>query len=131
MNARVRMIGLVLAAALLVGATGCEFSNSERRKTEAATTEDMSAFRAELGRLRQDVDALIKTMRRAGLTAEEAETYFSRTLHETPPPPRRSGSWPPNVSSPRSPSPRASWTSPAAPCATRARNGTSPSTSST
>ena len=24
-------------------------------------------------------------MRRAGLTAEEAETYFSRTLHETPP----------------------------------------------
>jgi LysM repeat protein len=60
-----RSILVALAAALLVGALGCEFTNSERRKTEAATTEEMSAIRSELGRLRQDVDALDRDLARS------------------------------------------------------------------
>ena len=82
MNAGVRPIWQALAAALLVGALGCEFGNSERRKTEAATTEDMGAFRAELGRLRQDVDALERDMARSDKAIRDEIAALRQTVND-------------------------------------------------
>ncbi len=65
MRLSMRRAVVVIALLLVVAATGCEFSNSNRRKTEAATAADISTMREEVGRLRQDVEALENELTRS------------------------------------------------------------------
>ena len=49
---------VVIAAVFLLGAAGCEFANSGRKKHEAATTAEIKAVHDEVARLRVEVEAL-------------------------------------------------------------------------
>jgi len=60
-----RLLLVALTAVFLVGAAGCEFSNSEKKRIEAATAADIAAMRDEVARLRVDVESLDREMSRA------------------------------------------------------------------
>ena len=82
MRLSMRRAVVVIAVLLVVAATGCEFSNSSRRKTEAATAADISAMREELGRLRQDVEALENELSRSDRALRNELAAVQRALND-------------------------------------------------
>ncbi len=73
---------VVIAVLLVVAATGCEFSNSNRRKAEAAAAEDISAMREEVGRLRQDVEALENELSRSDRALRNELAAVQRAIND-------------------------------------------------
>ena len=71
-----------IAALLLVGATGCEFSNSSRKKVEASTAADISAMRNDIARLRQDVEALEAELGRSDKALRNEIAALRRSLSD-------------------------------------------------
>ena len=67
-----RCVAVILIGLLVVGTTGC-FSNSKRRRVEAATGSDMKAMRDDIDRLRVEVEAL-------GTEMERSDTAWRREL---------------------------------------------------
>jgi septal ring factor EnvC (AmiA/AmiB activator) len=49
---------VLVAAAVLAVAAGCDLTNSERRKAETATTSEMDSIRQDVGRLQDEVHAI-------------------------------------------------------------------------
>ena len=82
MRLSMRRAAVVIAVLLVVAATGCEFSNSNRRKAEAATAEDISAMREEVGRLRQDVEALENELSRSDRALRNELAAVSRAISD-------------------------------------------------
>jgi len=58
-----RTMIVAIAAVFLIGTAGCEFTNSEKKKTQAATAADIAAMRDDVGRLRVEVEALKREMK--------------------------------------------------------------------
>jgi uncharacterized protein YlxW (UPF0749 family) len=76
----VRAWAAAIAALLVVGALGCTFTGSERKKVEAATAADISAMRDEIARLRQDVEALDAEMGRSDKALRNELDALRRTV---------------------------------------------------
>lgn len=72
----------LVAVAVLVAAVGCDLTNSERRKTETATTTDIAAMRQDISRLQQDVEAFEAELKRSGDENQAELAEIKRALSQ-------------------------------------------------
>ena len=82
MRLSTRRAVVVIALLLALAATGCEVGNSSRRKTEAATAEDINAMREQLGRLSQDVEALENELNRSDRALRNELAAVQRAIND-------------------------------------------------
>jgi len=77
-----RTMIVAIAAAFLVGTAGCEFTNSQQKKTEAATAADIATMRDQVARLHVAVEALDREMKRSDRTVRGEIATLQKNLND-------------------------------------------------